>query len=455
MPMGNERPQPSNDVDTIREAREAAIKVANELHTLNAYHQVIERRKHVIALKPKSSVQRRKRGGVVRVSHESRSLDNLSHVNAIDRGSARGIREQGDSLREETTNHNEQDNNSNVKYEMNRTSLEVDNETNHSRRRNSESESASNNETSKTSSNNHSLQNQQKDKKGWRGKLGRKRNAQRKDYSQFVSDDPSVIFSKSKKATKGASMCSYCGAIFSTKSYTSHHERICITKGIISMNNNNQGEMSPQIDVPMIGHINLSVAMKRFIIMTDDALIKVVRRSKLITLSKEQQHAERDLALMARDRAFYDMKAIRSLELQMQNIKKRKQRSGNKLWNKLQYKLAKTYELIKEGDEDHNKNVDKYKVRKADWEMKLDDDTLYVNVFVKQSAKLINNELERLFQQRWMINGQKEHKNNFELLRHNAHVQALRFVKFSLRCVIIFGFVHIFVVLHGPNLFMP
>ena len=120
----------------------------------------------------------------------------------------------------------------------------------------------------------------------------------------------------------------------------------------------------------------------------------------------------------------------------MHSSKQKKQKSGNKLWHKLQHKLAETYDLIKDGDDNHNDNIDTYKVRKSDFEIKLDDETLYVNVFVKQSAKLIHNELERLFQQRWMMNGQKENQSNFELIRHNAHIQALRFVKFSLRYVL-------------------
>jgi hypothetical protein len=129
--------------------------------------------------------------------------------------------------------------------------------------------------------------------------------------------------------------------------------------------------------------------------VTDDALIKVIKLARKMRLSKEQIDAERQLALIAWDSAFYDMRAIWSLELKMMSPTKRggggqwQQRGGN-LWYKFQDKLSDACLLIKEGDDDHNDHADKYKLNRPDAEIKHDDDTMYINVRVEHSAKLIN-----------------------------------------------------------------
>ena len=443
----------------VQEAREAALLVANEIHTLNAYHHAIEtkkRRNHCIHTEAPRSISSASSPSLRQETKENglQSVDNTSHIHAMDRGFARGRREEGDRLLNAETKNEDREADTTTEDATQSNSL-VPLDLNHlriSRTMESKDESwsinrepLSPNNTSTTSDN---QPNSNRPTKRWKNKIRqtvkrKKGKLKQKDYSQFFSDDPTVLYSKSKKATKGASMCSFCGSTFSNQYYASHHERLCIIKGIrgmkepmvagIKTKNYLEDESQIDINVPMKGLIHLSLAMRRLIIIPDDALINVTRRSKAIISSQEHLDAERELALMARDRSFYDMKAIRSLELQMHHTKQTRHRSGNKLWNKLQDKLAETYDLIKDGDDHHNENVDKYKVRKPDGEMKLDGDTLYVNVIVKQSAKFINNELDRLFQKHWMINGQREHKNNFELLRHAAHVQALRFAKFSLR----------------------
>jgi hypothetical protein len=128
------------------------------------------------------------------------------------------------------------------------------------------------------------------------------------------------------------------------------------------------------------------------------------------------------------------MRNIRFLEMKRaMNLKKPNRKSVN-IWHKLQDKLSDAYVLIKEGDDDNNHRVDKYKMKRSDGELKHDDNTIYINVIVKHSTQLLHNELERRAQQRWTSKeDEKENKNNFELLRSFAHVQALRFAKFTLR----------------------
>lgn len=267
-----------------------------------------------------------------------------------------------------------------------------------------------------------------------------KKMATKKDYSSFHSENLSKLLSKSRKVTKNAFMCAYCGAIFSKESYANHHEWKCIKNGLIKSmvfscgdNTINQGNSKYYI-VPMQGHIKISRAMKKCIAITDEALIKVLQRSRKLVLSKQQIYAQRTLALMARNRSFYDMRNIRFLEMKKaMNLKKPNRKSVN-IWHKLQDKLSDAYVLIKEGDDDNNHRVDKYKMKRSDGELKHDDNTIYINVIVKHSTQLLHNELERRAQQRWTSKeDEKENKNNFELLRSFAHVQALRFAKFTLR----------------------
>ena len=500
------------DKQIIEEARSAAYETSRKLHCLSSIHQ----------RKVRQSAQ-----GVYNSNNESGSNCNQSwdgrrsisreetirrsnctndplqplgpnatnfsssHRDAINRGSTRAMTEsiderQGTNMVYENQNdHEEKEEIGKEKRDYNdrqdsTSNLCNDHNVNHLNQHNDCKENEFRSENATANHNNHLQQpknqqemqlNHHKRWKIWRKKeKKRRRQLVEKDYSTFSSNKPSVIVSKSKTATKNAFMCTFCGAIFSKKSFASRHEIYCIRNGVLppvasvtstgaSMNSKSNTTKRKRTNtmsststtstattststnyIPMQGLIKLSPDMKKLVVFHDDALIKVVQRSRRFLLSTEQLDAQRQLAIMARDRSYYDMSEIRSLEFKMINL--RKQRQGKTsckrtIWRKVQNRLADAYLLIKEGDDDHNESRDKYASSRYDDEVKIDDDTIYINVVVKQCAKLINDELERKANQRWTMNSNKgeenEIKSNFEVLRNNVQKQTVEFTKFIIR----------------------
>ncbi len=407
----------------IEEATEAAKETAKALHDFSYFHDLSYFHHRAFRINNKTTNSHSHNHVISRhntLRHGNGGMCAASHQDAMDRGSARGMSEAADGINKGGKSKEE------VRSSGGHPHPQEQYQGPNYYERNIEKEENVGNVSSFLSIT----------KKKFRAKKKMKN-----DYSSFDSDDPLIILSKSKEATKNASMCAFCGSIFSNEAYASYHEYSCIRRGIadVAPSSASASDTATMVSVgdaaPSKEVIKMSDPMKKYIIMSDEALIKVVRRAQKYSLSKKELDSERELALMARDRSFLDMRAIASLELKYQPSKKQGRGGVNKLWNRLQDKFSYAYAMIKEGDDPDNDRVDKYHQKRSDGNVKHGRDTLYVNIIVKHSARLINNELDRIFQERWkMISAaEKEHKNNFEFLRHKAHVQALQLVKFALR----------------------
>lgn len=402
-------------IESIKEeARAAAKKAANDIYNISNLHyrynhdhqlELLQQRKHHID-QQNDDVNSHQSRSTISENHLSSSK---SHQDAIHRGSTRAVNEKADNL-VVVLSEKKSPNNENIIQNTNKDTKQ------------------------QQPSQNHDVKIGLK----WRRK---KKYQGNDDHSSFYSDDSSIVLAKSKKVTKDASMCSFCGSVFSKESYATYHENLCIKRGVLDLKINKTADdtvsttsTKVKLSVPMQGQILLSPQIRKYIVILDDTLINVVLRSKRLLLSREQLDSQRELALMARNRSFYDMRAIRSQELKVAKKKKMKRkRVGNNILRKIQNKLSDAYFIIKEGD-DQNQLVDKYKWRKPDSEIKHDDDTTYINVIVKHSTKLLENYVDREAKLRWTKNNNKSivQKNNFETIRDFTQNQAIRFAKFSL-----------------------
>jgi len=171
----------------------------------------------------------------------------------------------------------------------------------------------------------------------------------------------------------------------------------------------------------------LTQIMRGRIVMTDQSLLNAVERAALLVLTEVDIDAEKELKYLSNDKAYYDMMVERH---QLRNVKAERFRSeGQGVLSKVQNKFVDAYQLMKEGD--HNAGPkDQYNRKgrgnEGTQDIVHDDNTLYVNVMVKHSVTVVNNELERMANQRWadtrnMSEEEKSKINNFERFRQLAH----------------------------------
>ena len=154
------------------------------------------------------------------------------------------------------------------------------------------------------------------------------------------------------------------------------------------------------------GAIHLSDSMRRYIMMTDEAILKVVERATPFVVVPHEVDAERELALLARDRAFYDLLEARRRKHLNEGGRTRTGNVGKDFVNTVKGRFSEAYRLIKEGDEEGTAVVDLYRNRSGakgaeTADIYHNDSTLYINVVVKNSVGVINNELKRLANTRW------------------------------------------------------
>jgi len=181
------------------------------------------------------------------------------------------------------------------------------------------------------------------------------------------------------------------------------------------------------------GEIFLNEELQACMVVMDDALLKVIRMAHGMQTCRIEADAERELALLARDRAYYDMMAWRS-NARVQSGRRfgdRVQPRG--ILSKVTTKLSEAYELIKEGN-DENTERDFFaeaRSRRATGEegghelLSHDDGTLYVNVVVKNSAKVVANELAKFAKNKWDRTATTE-STQFERFRSMAHRHVLK-----------------------------
>ena len=191
------------------------------------------------------------------------------------------------------------------------------------------------------------------------------------------------------------------------------------------------------------GGIHLSDSMRRCILMTDEAIVKVVSRATPLILTPPETDAERELALLARDRAYYEMLDARKSKRMARHGKSRSTGVGVGFVSTVKERFSEAYRLIKEGDEEGEVQVDQYMMKnrgggKAEtFDIDHDDATLYINVVVKNSVDVITNELKRLAKSRWETQnpqggGSRGSSEAFEWFRAAAQVKVVQLAGLAL-----------------------
>ena len=208
-----------------------------------------------------------------------------------------------------------------------------------------------------------------------------------------------------------------------------------------------------------------SLCLKELGYMNDSPLENVDETKKAsLLLKKREFEAQQEIALLSHNRAYYGLVERQSLEQSFgpfptydnpykyymhQYARKMgvdtglsNRRNGNlekssllprKTWNVIKHRFEHAYELIKEGpaSKDGMEHTKKTKIElgsKTIDEIKHGKNTLYVNVVVKNSVQVVNNELQRMARGWWQseTGGEKAQKEKildfqFEWIR--AHTQ--------------------------------
>lgn len=147
--------------------------------------------------------------------------------------------------------------------------------------------------------------------------------------------------------------------------------------------------------------------MRNCVVLADEALADVCNKAKSLILSQQEQDAELELQYLSQDKAYYDMLHIRSLDRRRGGTYTHFRTEGKSILSKVQNKFVDAYQLMKEGKaKGKNTTMDHYTRKlKGDIDtihiLENNEKTLYVNVIVKASLKVVSYELQRLAKQRW------------------------------------------------------
>lgn len=173
-----------------------------------------------------------------------------------------------------------------------------------------------------------------------------------------------------------------------------------------------------------------------YVVLADEALVNVCERAEPIILTETEKKAERELALLAADKAYYDELSERAL-LRKQNPTNKYRSESEHVMGKVQNKLLDAYQLMKQGDHTRGMTDEYTKKKRANGEsthtMTHTDRTMYLNVMVKNSVEVVKNEIARLARQKW--EGEQElgqHFSRFERFRVFAHVNLVKLAGLAL-----------------------
>lgn len=180
------------------------------------------------------------------------------------------------------------------------------------------------------------------------------------------------------------------------------------------------------------------------IVLADEALCDVVSRAVPKILTYGECDAERELALLARDKAYYDELSKRAVARRV-NPSNRFRSDGEDLLAKVQNKFLDAYQLMKESDGKKGVSDQYNRIKKSGEEsvqtITHSDHTLYVNVMVKNSVKVVRHELERLAKQRWEVaTAEDESLTKFERFRVYTQIHVVKLAglalasDFTVRC---------------------
>jgi hypothetical protein len=163
----------------------------------------------------------------------------------------------------------------------------------------------------------------------------------------------------------------------------------------------------------------LSSDMKDYLFLADEALLDVFSRAQPMILNRREVAAERELALLARDKAYYDELHQRAAARRV-DPSNRFRSDADDLLRKLQNRLLDAYQLMKD-PEGRKGLTDQYnqKIKSTEESTSIEHaaNTLYVNVMVKNSVQVVRHELERLARQRWEMTEEAEKFTRFERFR--------------------------------------
>jgi hypothetical protein len=160
--------------------------------------------------------------------------------------------------------------------------------------------------------------------------------------------------------------------------------------------------------------------MKEYVVLADEALLDVCNKAEPMILTSSEKEAELDLQWLAKDKAYYDLLSQRSLERHRGGRYSRLRTEGKTRLSKAQNKFVDAYQLMKEGKSKRgNTSLDHYNRKlKGEGEsqhiIEHSKDTLYVNVIVKNSIKVVSHELERLAKQRWEATQSNKDKTDIQ-----------------------------------------
>lgn len=191
----------------------------------------------------------------------------------------------------------------------------------------------------------------------------------------------------------------------------------------------------PQILTPIIETSQENQILSSFrgdgvvpLLLADEALVDVCHKAESLgLLTRAEQDAEFEIECLAKDKAYYDLLFERQTQRKRDRTY-RFRREGTSAISIVQNKFVDAYQLMKEGKTKSGNNTLDYYTRKlkgnAPEELVLDHtrNTLYVNVMVKESIKVVRHELERLAKKRW----EDSLQNNGE----ETDIQRKRFQKF-------------------------
>mmetsp|Transcript_833 Transcript_833/g.1322 ORF Transcript_833/g.1322 Transcript_833/m.1322 type:complete len:971 (+) Transcript_833:90-3002(+) len=180
----------------------------------------------------------------------------------------------------------------------------------------------------------------------------------------------------------------------------------------------------------------LTHAMRQFIVLTDEALVNTVERAEQLVVTNDETDAERELMLLGKDKEYYDMLETRTNK---RNACKNSLYTHKKgILSKVQNKFADAYTTIKEGDMKGSMSDQYSRTAKGKndsiVDIQHDDKTLYVNVIVKNSIRVVSNELERLANARWEASKTDNYKKDkgFAKFREMAQLNVVKLAGLAL-----------------------
>lgn len=180
------------------------------------------------------------------------------------------------------------------------------------------------------------------------------------------------------------------------------------------------------------------------LLLADEALVDVCRKAESLgLLTADEKDAEFEIECLAKDKAYYDLLSTRCAQ-RKQDGTYRFRREGSSAISKVQNKFVDAYQLMKEGKTKRGSTTLDYYTRKlkgnAEEGQMIDHtrNTLYVNVMVKNSIKVVRHELERLAKRRWedsLRNGKEEtdiQRKRFQKFRAAAQGNLVKLAGYAL-----------------------